>query len=252
MTKGDDLPVQGSPLGSGRDEVSAATAVRSMFASVAHRYDFLNHFLSLGFDMAWRRGAARELEEVLARPGSCVVDLCCGTGDLGFYLARRSRGLVVGADFCHPMLTIAQGKAKSRAARIQFVEADALRLPFADASLDAVTSAFGFRNLANYAGGIEEMWRVLKRGGRLAILEFSQVRWPIFAPVFRFYFRHVLPRLGTWISGVAGPYSYLPDSVAQFPGQQVLAEKLRTAGFQRVSYVNLTGGVASLHVGTKG
>jgi demethylmenaquinone methyltransferase/2-methoxy-6-polyprenyl-1,4-benzoquinol methylase len=222
-----------------------------MFGAVAHRYDFLNHFLSLGRDIAWRRATARALSEVLARPGSRVADLCCGTGDLSLCLARHSQGLVMGADFCHPMLAIARGKSGDQSRRVQFLEADVLHLPFADTSLDAVTSAFGFRNLADYNRGIEEMRRVLKRGGRLAILEFSHVRWPIFGLLFRFYFRRVLPRLGAWISGVEGPYHYLPDSVAQFPGQEILAEKLRGAGFHKVSYVNFTGGIAALHVGEK-
>jgi len=245
------VPGKGSPLGSDGDETSTSAAVRNMFAAVAKRYDFLNHFLSLGRDMAWRRAAARALKDVLARPGSRVADLCCGTGDLSFCLGRHSRGLVLGADFCRPMLAMARGKAGVQACRVHFLEADALHLPFADASLDAVTSAFGFRNLANYGRGIEEMRRVLKRGGRLAILEFSQVRWPIFGPLFRFYFHRILPRIGAWISGVEGPYSYLPDSVSQFPQQEVLAEKLRGAGFQKVSYVNFTGGVAALHVGER-
>jgi demethylmenaquinone methyltransferase/2-methoxy-6-polyprenyl-1,4-benzoquinol methylase len=245
------VPGQGSPLGSGGDEASASAAVRSMFTAVAPRYDFLNHFLSLGRDIAWRRATARALMEIVARPGSRVADLCCGTGDLSFCLGRHSQGLVMGADFCHPMLAIARAKAGAHAGRVQFLAADALQLPFGDASLDAVTSAFGFRNLANYLRGIEEMRRVLKRGGRLAILEFSQVRWPIFGPLFRFYFRRVLPRVGGWISGVKGAYRYLPDSVAQFPQQEALAEMLRRGGFHKVSYVNFTGGVAALHVGEK-
>jgi demethylmenaquinone methyltransferase/2-methoxy-6-polyprenyl-1,4-benzoquinol methylase len=242
---------QGSPLGSGRDEATNGAAVRSMFAAVAPRYDFLNHFLSLGRDIAWRRATARALKDILARPGSRVADVCCGTGDLSFCLGRQSQGLVMGADFCHPMLAIARGKAGAQGGRVQFLEADALRLPFGDAALDAVTSAFGFRNLANYGRGIGEMQRVLKSGGRLAILEFSRVRWPVFGPLFRFYFRRVLPRIGAWISGVEGPYSYLPDSVAKFPEQEALAEMLRAAGFHKVSYVNFTGGVAALHVGEK-
>ena len=244
-------PGQGSPLGSGGDEASTSAAVRSMLSAVAPRYDFLNHFLSLGRDIAWRRATARALQEILARPGSCVADLCCGTGDLSFCLGRHSQGLVMGADFCHPMLAIARGKARARAGRVQFLAADALQLPFGEASLDAITSAFGFRNLANYSRGIEEMWRVLKSGGRLAILEFSRVRWPIFGPLFRFYFRRILPRLGAWISGVDGPYRYLPESVAQFPEQEALAELLRGAGFRKVRYVNFTGGIAALHVGEK-
>jgi demethylmenaquinone methyltransferase/2-methoxy-6-polyprenyl-1,4-benzoquinol methylase len=242
---------QGSPLGSDRDEDSTHVAVREMFAAVAHRYDFLNHFLSLGRDIAWRRATARALEEVLTRPGSRVADICCGTGDLSFCLGRYSRGLVMGADFCLPMLAIACGKAGVPARRVHFLEADALHLPFGDASLDAVTSAFGFRNLAHYDRGIGEMRRVLKSGGRLAILEFSRVRGPIFGPLFRFYFHHVLPRLGKWISGVDGPYRYLPDSVAQFPDQESLAEMLRAAGFHKVRYINFTGGIAALHLGEK-
>jgi len=244
-------PAPGSPLAGGRDEASTSAAVRSMFAAVAHRYDFLNHFLSLGRDIAWRRAAARALQDTLERPGSRVADLCCGTGDLSFCLGRYSQGLVMGADFCQPMLAIARSKSRSPGRHVHFLEADALHLPFADASLDGVASAFGFRNLANYQRGIEEMRRVLKSGGRLAILEFSQVRWPLFGPLFRFYFRRVLPRLGAWISGVEGPYQYLPNSVAQFPQQDVLAEQLRDAGFRNVSYVNFTGGVAALHLGEK-
>jgi demethylmenaquinone methyltransferase/2-methoxy-6-polyprenyl-1,4-benzoquinol methylase len=245
------VPGQGSPLGSDRDEASTGAAVRSMFAAVAPRYDLLNHLLSLGRDIAWRRATARALKEILDRPGSRVADVCCGTGDLSFCLGRQSPGLVLGADFCHPMLAVARRKGGGRGRRIHFLEADALHLPFADASLDAVTSAFGFRNLANYGRGIEEMRRVLKSGGRLAILEFSRVRWPIFGPIFRFYFRRVLPRIGAWISGVEGPYRYLPDSVAKFPDQNVLAEMLRGAGFHKVAYKNFTGGVAALHVGEK-
>jgi demethylmenaquinone methyltransferase/2-methoxy-6-polyprenyl-1,4-benzoquinol methylase len=222
-----------------------------MFATVAPRYDLLNHVLSLGFDIAWRRATARALREILKRPGSCVADLCCGTGDLSLYLRRQSSGLVVGVDFCHPMLTLARRKAAACRGHIHFLEADALSLPFRDDSLDAVTVAFGFRNLANYDRGVGEMWRVLKSGGCLAILEFSRVRGPVFGPIFRFYFRRVLPRLGTWVSGVAGPYRYLPDSVSVFPDQEALAEKIRAAGFRNVSYVNFTGGVAALHLGEK-
>jgi demethylmenaquinone methyltransferase / 2-methoxy-6-polyprenyl-1,4-benzoquinol methylase len=243
---------QGSPLGLPGDEGSTRIAVRQMFSTIAPRYDFLNHFLSLGRDIAWRKVAARALRETLARPGSRVADLCCGTGDLSFCLGRHSNGLVMGADFCHPMLAIARNKANADARSIHFLEADALHLPFGDATLDAVASAFGFRNLAHYGRGIEEIRRVLKTGGRIAILEFSHVRGRVFGPVFRFYFHHVLPRLGKWISGVDGPYQYLPDSVAKFPDQDELAQKLRDAGFRNVSYVNFTGGVAALHVGEKG
>jgi len=245
------VPGEGSPLGVGRDEATTSAAVRGMFSSVAHRYDFLNHFLSVGQDIIWRRTMVRALKEVLASPGSRVADLCCGTGDLSIGLGRLSQGTVLGADFCHPMLKIACRKASTHARRVLFMEADALHLPFADDSMDAVTSAFGFRNLASYTQGIEEMRRVLKPGGRVAILEFSQVIWPVFGTLFRIYFRRVLPRLGAWISGAEGAYQYLPDSVAQFPPQEEFADMLRDAGFQNVSYVNFTGGVAALHLGEK-
>jgi len=244
-------PGQGSTMGSTGEEASTGAAVRSMFAAVAPQYDLLNHVLSLGCDIAWRRAAARALREILKRPGSCVADLCCGTGDLSLYLRRQSAGLVMGVDFCHPMLTLARRKAAAGGGHIHFLEADALSLPFRDDSLDAVTVAFGFRNLAHYDRGVEEMRRVLKSGGCLGILEFSRVRGPVFGPIFRFYFRRVLPRLGTWVSGVAGPYRYLPDSVSVFPDQDALAEKIRAAGFRNVSYVNFTGGVAALHLGEK-
>jgi len=248
-------PARGlAPLGPPRsptDEGSIAQEICTMFAAVAPRYDFLNHLLSLGFDIAWRRATAQALREVLSRRGSVVADLCCGTGDLAFALARFSAGTVIGADFCHPMLQRAQRKARGRSS-VFFLEADTLALPFRDESLEAATLAFGFRNLANYARGLQEMRRVLKPGGLLAILEFSQVRWPVFGPVFRFYSRRVLPRLGTWISGVPGPYKYLPDSVSRFPDQESLAAALRGAGFRNIRYIDFSGGVAALHLGEKG
>jgi demethylmenaquinone methyltransferase/2-methoxy-6-polyprenyl-1,4-benzoquinol methylase len=237
-----------------------------MFGAVAHRYDFLNHLLSLGFDLTWRKATAEALRLALDGRGSVAADVCCGTGDLAFALARVTAGKVIATDFCHPMLRRAEtklaprkrwvGASPSPGSRglpraIFFVEGDTLKLPFRNDSLDVVASAFGFRNLANYALGLQEMQRVLKPGGRVAILEFSQVRWPVFGSLFRFYFAHVLPRLGTWLSGVSGPYQYLPDSVSRFPDQEALAAALREAGFVEVSYRNLTGGVAALHVGRK-
>jgi demethylmenaquinone methyltransferase/2-methoxy-6-polyprenyl-1,4-benzoquinol methylase len=242
---------KGIPQGREREEASTGAAIRSVFAAVAARYDLANHVLSLGLDIAWRRATARSLNDILKRPKSCVADLCCGTGDLSLALRRQSAGAVIGVDFCPPMLRLARGKAAKCGGHIHFLEADALSLPFRCEALDAVTIAFGFRNLANYDRGLEEMLRVLKVGGSLAILEFSRVRWPVFGPIFRFYFRRVLPRLGTWVSGVAGPYRYLSDSVVMFPEQEALAEKMRAAGFRNVRYANFAGGVAALHLGEK-
>jgi demethylmenaquinone methyltransferase/2-methoxy-6-polyprenyl-1,4-benzoquinol methylase len=148
------------------------------------------------------------------------------------------------------MLQRAQAKSQ-HASRVFLLEGYALRLPFRDSLLDAVSIAFGLRNLADYERGLLEIRRVLKRGGLIAILEFSQLRWPLFGPLFRFYFHHILPRVGTWISGVSGPYQYLPDSVSKFPDQDSLATLLRKVGFNNVRYRNFTGGVAALHLGEK-
>jgi demethylmenaquinone methyltransferase/2-methoxy-6-polyprenyl-1,4-benzoquinol methylase len=220
-----------------------------MFSAVAPRYDFLNHFLSMGRDIAWRKATARALRSVLERPDCKVADLCCGTGDLAFELERYSAGRVFATDFCHPMLVLA--KTKARRHSTLFLEADTLALPFPDAFLDVATLAFGFRNLASYAGGLREIRRVLKPHGIVAILEFSEVRGPVLGPLFRFYFRYLLPRIGTWISGVPGPYQYLHDSVSKFPNQQALAELLGAESFQNIRYVNFTSGIAALHLAEK-
>ncbi len=246
------MPPAGEPktgATTSREEPSAAERVRQMFAAIAPRYDFLNHFLSLRRDIAWREATAEALQEVLGRPASIAVDVCCGTGDLTLALARFSAGRVIGADFCRPMVHLARRKAGNHHGAVHFLEADTLALPLRGSSVDAIAVAFGLRNLANAEGGLQEMRRLLKPGGVLAILEFSRVTWPVFGPLFRLYFRHVLPRLGTWISGVHGPYQYLPDSVARFPDQESLAELMRRAGLVNVRYRNFTGGVAALHLG---
>lgn len=257
--KPDSSEQQGSPLGTPSDVQQTARAVQSMFARVARRYDLLNHLLSAGLDLWWRRSTALRVQPVLAQSGSLAADLCCGTGDLTFAFARLSSGRVIGADFCQPMLEIA-GDKRSRclqqnpgreAGRAHFVTADTLNLPFSDSTLDLVSAAFGFRNLANYDLGLQEMLRVLKQGGIIAILEFSRVTWPVAGPLFRFYFRRVLPLIGTLVSGERGPYQYLPESVKRFPDQESLVGKLREAGFVDVGYENFMGGVAALHLGRK-
>lgn len=251
MAKTKQMVAEGTTVEDGVDERTTASAVRSMFAAVAPRYDLLNHLLSLGFDIRWRNAAVKALAPVLVDPFSVVVDLCCGTGDLALALRRSSSGKVMGSDFCHPMLQRAREKSARLSKPTAFLEADALRLPIHDGSVDALTIAFGFRNLANYRRGIQEMRRVLRPGGLLAILEFSHVTWPVFGPLFRLYFRRVLPLLGSWISGVQGPYQYLPDSVLRFPDQESLAGMLREEGFGNVRYHDFTGGVAALHLGVR-
>lgn len=241
----------GTRIGQEEGESTTARAVRAMFAAITPRYDFLNHFLSFGSDILWRRATARELRAVLARQGSVALDACCGTGDLALALRRVSAGTVLGADFCLPMLDRARAKSPRKKPVAHFLAADTLALPFADRSLDLIAVAFGFRNLANYQAGLEEMRRVLKPGGTIAILEFSRVRSPLLAPLFRFYFRNILPRLGGWISGNPDAYRYLPESVAKFPDQEALAAAMREAGFATVRYRNFSGGVAALHVGER-
>jgi demethylmenaquinone methyltransferase / 2-methoxy-6-polyprenyl-1,4-benzoquinol methylase len=256
---------RGSPIGPIGQPQDTARAVQDMFGRVARRYDFLNHLLSARFDVWWRRVAARELREILERPDSVAADLCCGTGDLTFAFAQYSRGVVVGSDFCHPMLQVAgqkrsrrvsaAGNAKDGAdsgpARTRFIEADTLHLPFRDQSLDLASMAFGFRNLASYEDGLREIHRTLRPGGVIAILEFSRMQWPVLGPLFRFYFHHILPHIGTLVSGESGPYQYLPSSVKNFPDQEALARALRAHGFVDVHYRDFMGGIAALHLGVK-
>jgi demethylmenaquinone methyltransferase/2-methoxy-6-polyprenyl-1,4-benzoquinol methylase len=224
--------------------------VQEMFAGIAHRYDFLNHFLSASIDRRWRRIAVNKVRELMetapAQPAICL-DLCSGTGDLALALHRGLHCDVVASDFCHPMLTRANDKVRGLAVRN--VEADALNLPFADNSFNALTIAFGLRNLEDPGRGLNEMRRVLKPGGAAVILEFSKPVVPVLKHVFNFYFRHILPKLGAIISGDAEAYQYLPDSVRKFPAQEELAEFMKRAGFRDVGYRNLSGGIAALHWG---
>jgi demethylmenaquinone methyltransferase / 2-methoxy-6-polyprenyl-1,4-benzoquinol methylase len=233
-----------------RNEQEAARWVRGMFARVAHRYDLANHLLSFNIDRHWRNHTVRRLSPVLQKPGARVLDICCGTGDLALALARARRGTVFGSDFCHPMLQTACRKAGKRQAPVCLFEADALRLPAADASFDLVTVAFGFRNLANYAAGLEEMRRVLRPGGTAAILEFSEPPGAAFASLYHFYSRRMLPWIGGFVSGNRDAYTYLPESVRRFPRAAELAEDMRRAHFATVRYEYLTGGIVALHLGT--
>jgi demethylmenaquinone methyltransferase/2-methoxy-6-polyprenyl-1,4-benzoquinol methylase len=222
-----------------------------MFGRIAARYDLLNHLLSGNTDQRWRRLVAKRLQSALAHDGALALDVACGTGDLSLAIAHATGARVIGADFCRPMLEIASRKSSEQAALIPFVEGDALGLPFADETFDAVSIAFGLRNLSSVEGGLKELRRVLKPGGRCAVLEFSSPVVPGFRALFQFYFRRVLPRIGGMISGSRGAYEYLPDSVSRFPDQKSLAGLMRGVGFEEVEYRNLTGGIAALHLGTR-
>ena len=235
-----------------KDEASAAAQVRAMFEEIAPRYDLLNHVLSAGVDGYWWRRAAEAFDEVLRRPESVVVDLCCGTGDMtAALLRRRATGgrSVMGVDFSNAMLERAREKLKD--ANAVFVEGDAMRLQLADASVDLVTSAFGFRNLANYDAGLREIARVLKVGGEVGILDCNEPEG-LLGRAYRVYFRHVLPVVGSWISRTRGPYAYLPRSVERFPRPARMMEMMRAAGFVDVSWTAYTFGVAGLYRGRKG
>jgi demethylmenaquinone methyltransferase/2-methoxy-6-polyprenyl-1,4-benzoquinol methylase len=237
------------------NEAEAARRIREMFGRVAPRYDLLNHLLSLRIDVHWRRALVRRVQDYLRRPTTRLMDVCCGTGDLLIALEHERRRLGAtgvrpgfGSDFCRPMLTSARQKVQRARLSSELFEADALRLPLPDGSVDLITIAYGFRNLANYQRGLEEMHRLLAPGGCLAILEFSRPTWPWLAPVYEFYFRHILPRLGNAISGSEGAYSYLQRSVERFPAPDELARMMRGCGFQHVEFFPLTGGISVLHL----
>ncbi len=226
-----------------------ARAVREMFGSIAGRYDFLNHFLSANIDRLWRRACVREVAKRVPATRPRILDIGCGTGDLSLACSRL--GPVVGCDFSHPMLRL--GTAKVAAAHsihtVCLLEGDALALPFPDACFDAVVSAFVLRNLADMRKGLAEMRRVLRHEGVLAILDFGLPDAPLLGPLYRFYFTRVLPGLGRLISGVDGPYRYLPDSVSAFPRPETLAGLVEEADLGDVECRRLTGGVAVLLLG---
>lgn len=230
-------------------EQASARWVRDMFGRVAGRYDLLNHLLSFNLDKRWRKRTVDRVAAVLARPDARVLDLCCGTADVLLALEKRRGAAVLGSDFCHPMLVEARRKIAAARFASPLFEADALALPLRDASLDLITIAFGFRNLANYENGLKELRRVLKPGGVAAILEFSQPRNRLFGAMYGFFSAHVLPRVGGMISGSSEAYSYLPESIRKFPGAEELAGAMRAAGFERVEFDRMTGGAVALHLG---
>ena len=252
-------PVKGTRPEGAVSEADASSKVREMFTQIAPRYDLLNHLLSLHLDRIWRARTARRLQSILGRPEALVLDLCSGTGDLAFALARAGSARIVGADFAHAMLIRARKKGavqaqpanQTTASQMPFFEADALRLPFASASFDLVTSAFGFRNLANYEAGLREIQRVLKPGGTIAILEFTEPPEGLWGNFYRWYFCKVLPRVGGLISGERAAYTYLPNSVARFFRPTELATLMSAAGYDSVDYRVWTLGTVALHTGVR-
>ena len=233
------MPVSGAKPQGAQDEAAAAEAVRRMFDSIAPRYDLLNHVLSANIDRLWWRRAARSFRTVLANPDASVLDICCGTGDMTLALLKhRPRGArpILAADFARAMLTRGAQKFAARKPgepTAVAIEADALHLPLPSASLDLIVSAFGFRNLANYEAGLREFHRVLKPGGQLGILDFSEPGGLI-GKAYAVYFRRVLPAIGRLICGQAGPYSYLPASVGNFPPPPAMLALMQTSGYEKL------------------
>ena len=240
------------PAGSSNEQ-QAAQDVHRMFDEIAPTYDRANHLLSVGLDRTWWKRAASAFTPVLVRPEARILDLCCGTGDMTAALLELrptapGTAPLTGVDFSAPMLD--RARRKHAEANVDFLQADALHLPFPDASLDLVTAAFGFRNLSNYAEGLRELHRVLRPGGEIGILEANQPEGLIgFA--YNLYFKRVLPRVGGLISGKPGAYRYLPSSVDRFPRPPRMLTLLRDAGFRDATWTGYTFGTAGLYRATR-
>jgi demethylmenaquinone methyltransferase/2-methoxy-6-polyprenyl-1,4-benzoquinol methylase len=231
-----------------RESDEFAGQVRTMFDRIAGVYDLMNTAMTAGMHHRWRERAA-DLAELA--PGGAALDVCCGTGDLALELSGRvgPEGTVVGCDFSERMLDAARSKAAGRgAANVRFEWADALQLPYGDGSFDAVTVGFGARNLADLDSGLVELARVLRPGGRLVILEITQPRRPPLSAFYSLWFDRLVPLLGT-LAGDRSAYTYLPDSVKRFPSPHGLAERMAGAGFGRIRYLVLAGGIITIHAG---
>ena len=226
-----------------------ARFVRGMFTRIAERYDLMNALMTFGMHHSWRRAAARE---TIASPEGPGLDLATGTGDLAFELCEIHRHrLIVGADFAHGMLQVAEAKGREveSAGRLSLLEADALELPFESRTFAFVTSAFLLRNLVDLKQGLAEMRRVLRPGGRVVALEITQADIPGWAPLFRMYFHHVVPRVGALVGGDREAYTYLPQSVDRFVGPPALAALMTDVGLRAVKYRRLGFGTVTIHTG---
>jgi demethylmenaquinone methyltransferase/2-methoxy-6-polyprenyl-1,4-benzoquinol methylase len=256
------MPATGAKPQGAKDEASAAKAVQQMFDSIAPRYDLLNHVLSANVDRLWWRRAARQFREILANPDSEVLDICCGTGDMTMALLKhRPRGAqpILAADFSREMLSRGArkfgkpgvGNRKPGEPYAEPLEADALHLPMRSESLDLIVTAFGFRNLANYEAGLREFHRVLKPGGQLGILEFSEPGG-LLGKAYSVYFHRVLPAIGRLVCGRSGPYNYLPASVGSFLQPAALLALMAATGYEQCAAQPYTFGIARLYTAARG
>ena len=225
--------------------------VQAMFGGIARRYDLLNHLLSANLDRGWRRAAVQQVPAL--SPGR-VLDLCGGTGDLAVELIRLDRAsVVICCDFSHAMLMLARDKFARRRIqnRCHVLEADALRLPFAEGSFHAVTVGFGIRNFSCLDSGLREIHRVLRPSGRMVVLEFSRPTGPLLSRLYRLYLQRILPRLGDGISRGRGAYRYLAHTISGFPDPPTLAGRIRETGFAACEWSSMAGGIVAVHVGRK-
>jgi demethylmenaquinone methyltransferase / 2-methoxy-6-polyprenyl-1,4-benzoquinol methylase len=250
------MAILGARPAGATDEAQAAQSVQQMFDLIAPRYDLLNHLLSANFDRLWWWRAARRFQPILANPDAAILDVCCGTGDMTLALLRHRPGNarpVLAADFARGMLIRGARKFADRKpgepAAVP-LEADALHLPLRSGSLDLIVTAFGFRNLANYEAGLREFHRVLKPGGRLGILEFSEPGG-ILGKAYAVYFRRILPSIGRLICGKEGPYKYLPASVSSFPAPPAMLALMAAAGYEDCSWQPYTFGIAGLYTAAR-
>ena len=239
------MAVSGTKPKPGLTEAESSAWVREMFGRVAPRYDLLNRLLSLQIDRLWRWRTARILRPGI-QPESRVLDLCCGTGDLLAALEAIAPARYIGADFCFPMLVRTRGKSTAA-----LVEADGLRLPLGDQSLDLITIGFGFRNFVNYRQGLRELLRVLRPGGRLAVLEFTQPPSALVRGFMAFWNRYVMDPIGRMVSGQGDAYQYLPESVSRFPDAPLLAVMMREEGYSEVEFRYFDLGIVALHIARK-
>lgn len=249
-------PVIGAEPPGTHDEQAASLAVQAMFNEIAPRYDLLNHLLSANIDRLWWRRTARIFRPILQNPAATVLDMCCGTGDMTLALLRyrpAEGAPLLALDFAHVMLARARQKfaaLKIPRSQVRMIEADALHMPLAEGSLNLITTAFGFRNLANYDAGLREMYRVLRPGGEVGILDFNEPKGAV-GSLYRFYFQKILPHIGRRISGSADSYDYLPRSVERFPAPEEMQARMRACGFTRVSWTPYTFGIAGLYRAVK-
>ncbi|WP_123043652.1 demethylmenaquinone methyltransferase [Cohnella candidum] len=232
-------------------EAESKQHVHAVFESIAPKYDMMNDILSFRRHKAWRKFTMRKMD---VKPGQTSLDLCCGTADWTIALAEASGADTVGLDFSRNMLDVGQAKVDKLglSGRIKLVEGNAMSLPFPDNSFDFVTIGFGLRNVPDLDQVLREMKRVAKPGGKVVCLELSKPDWQPFKGLYYFYFEKLLPLLGKWLVKKYDQYRWLPESLAIFPDLQQLAERFRGAGLRNVRAYPLTGGIAALHIGTKG